>query len=114
MRLDDLGQSMTLESNKSQVDKQSVRKLATIAEASPQTAQHVVEAVKAAPTPKVAKQIIQEAARELPKPGLKGETPPPQPLEFAFTGRPMRPARPIWPHYQPSVWRVASDGWRWA
>ena len=36
--------------------------------------------------------------------------PRPQPPELMFTGRPMRPARPIWPHYPSWVWRVASSG----
>jgi len=40
------------------VGKQEVQKLATIAAASPQTAKHVVEAVKAAPAPKVMTQPL--------------------------------------------------------
>ena len=58
------------------IARQDVQHLATIAHASPQSAQHVLEAVHAAPTPKAATQVIRAAAKRLPRPGATAAATP--------------------------------------
>ena len=61
----------TILARDTKVARQDMQKLADIATSNPQTAQHVVEQVKQAPTPKAAKQIIHQAAKAMPpKPTL--------------------------------------------
>ena len=61
----------TILARDTKVARQDMQKLADIATSNPQTAQHVVEQVKQAPTPKAAKQIIHQAAKAIPpKPTL--------------------------------------------
>jgi protein gp37 len=69
----------TLLARDTKLGRQEVKTLATIAKANPQTARHVVEQLRTTERPKEAKQIVRDAAKQLPPLQPVERHPAPQP-----------------------------------